>query len=810
MRHRPLGHKVGALLVALTLPLVIFLTWQWRQHQQLIDFTAQELLGVNLVEQVVATTVQLEDLRTAVVWGRLVPSAAAVQAPASKQALHLQDLGQQLINSIEGGKFADLQDTAGLHMEAVLGLAKDNRAPAPGVTKTTNMAFDLAESSLRDFNLRLAERSGLLFDPDQSSYFLMDLAVERLSLLTASVGRTRAAAVAVLARGDASTSDRERLRNLIAQTRLQQVHVSGRIEALRRSGAALPKVWPEALRQVDEATQRWGAIFEAEAIDADPQEAMALGSQALSALRLLHQEIIQTLKLELDQRIAKEQQGQKASLLIATAALLLATALSWLLYRSFVGSVNALVRDLELATSGNLSFPIAIRGSDEVASLGQYVDRMCKGMSLLVADIRSSATRLAEAGQVVASEGVALAYRTDVQAGSLRQSVEVMEALVGQVALSSEHLSQMSGLTEELHQQSQQGNVAMMNAVQSMDCLQASAKRVAEINDVIDDIAFQTNLVALNASVEAAKAGESGRGFSVVATEIRQLAQRCVSASAEVRDLIDTTNSQVESTSLLFQSVGSALISLQTGVEEVLGRLKAVANSSAEQTAGLEEVAAEIISLQGLTQEGAAAVDRYAAASTALITQSQRLSHSVKSIKLRQGTSDEAKAMVQQAQSLVSEIGWENAAAEFNQAQGAWCDRDMFVFAWDGEGVCLAHGLRPQWVGRVIYELPVGTVDMIDDFLQKGHQVLQSGTREGWIDYSETDANTQEVVGKAAYVIELGGGGFMGCAVNRSLSELPEQAEAPTPPTVTAPSAPEASRSPSKDSQAVDAGVEFY
>jgi hypothetical protein len=383
---------------------------------------------------------------------------------------------------------------------------------------------------------------------------------------------------------------------------------------------------------------------------------------------------------------------------------------------------------------------------------------------------------LGEAGQTVASEGVSLAHRTDAQAHSLRQSVEVMEHLVGQVATTADGVSQISELTDTLHQQAKDGNIAMMTAVQSMDCLQASAKRVAEINGVIDDIAFQTNLVALNASVEAAKAGESGRGFSVVAAEIRQLAQRCVAAAAEVRDLIDTTNNQVESTSQQIQTVGASLIGLQTGVQQVLERLHSVTNASTEQSAGLEQVSAEILSLQGLTQEGAAAVERCELAAASLLDQAASLSRSVKPVKLREGSADEAKAMVLHAKELVSAVGWENAAGEFNEVNGPWHDRGMYVFAWDDEGVCLAYGVKPQWVGRNIYEFPNGSVEMVEDFLQKAFAILNQPEQEGWIDYRQLDANTMLPVAKTAYIVGLAGGGFMGCSVVRNRAEDAEDA----------------------------------
>ncbi len=774
MRNRPLSHKVGALVAAMLLPLFLLLALEWQQHQRLIQFSRKELQGLELVQSVGDVAAQVERLRSAVAAAgeREAPSPTPVGVEAQIKAL--RQSAEALQTAVAQGGLADLSREAELALQPVLRLTQD---PQSLNRRQFDASHSRAAASLKDFNLRVAEQSGLLFDPEAESYFLMDLLVERLLMLLEASGRSSSATLLVLGSAEASPADHERVQALIQHTRERLQHVRGRLEALKRSGGELPGQWPDSFRQIDEATQLSRTALEGAAMAADAKEVAAAGGRALHAVELLHGELSRELRGLLEQRIDHEGRLLFFITVMVVLAALLSTGLAWVFFRSFVGSTQALVKGLEMASRGNLAIPVEIRGRDEVAHMGQLVELLCRNMSALVADIRTSATRLGEAGQTVASEGVALAHRTDAQAHSLRQSVEVMEHLVGQVATTADGIQQITELTETLHQQSSAGNMAMMTAVQSIDCLQASAKRVAEINGVIDDIAFETNLVALNASVEAAKSGESGRGFAVVAAEIRQLAQRCVAAAAEVRDLIDTTNSQVDATSVHVQTVGGSLIGLQTGVEQALARLRLVSNASAEQSAGLEQVSAEILSLQGLTQEGAAAVERCEVAAASLLGQASSLSKSVKSVRLRQGSADEAKTMVLHARDLVAAVGWENAADEFNEEHGPWHDRGMYIFAWDDEGVCLAYGVKPQWVGRNIYEFPNGSIDMVEDFLQKAFAILVTPEREGWVDYRQLDANTMLPQAKSAYIVALAGGGFMGCSVVRNAGE--EAADTP-------------------------------
>src|SRR5690606_5239500 len=110
---------------------------------------------------------------------------------------------------------------------------------------------------------------------------------------------------------------------------------------------------------------------------------------------------------------------------------------------------------------------------------------------------------------------------------------------------------------------------AMARAVQSVQAIQADARRMGEIIGVIDGNSFQTNILALNAAVEAARAGEQGRGFAVVAGEVRTLAGRSAEAAREIRQLIQTSVQQVEASAGLIRSAGENIDTMTEGIRAV-------------------------------------------------------------------------------------------------------------------------------------------------------------------------------------------------------------------------------------------------
>jgi len=176
----------------------------------------------------------------------------------------------------------------------------------------------------------------------------------------------------------------------------------------------------------------------------------------------------------------------------------------------------------------------------------------------------------------------------------------------------------------------------MSDVVNTMNDINTSAQKIEDIIDVIDGIAFQTNILALNAAVEAARAGEQGRGFAVVASEVRNLAQRSATAAKEIKVLIDNSMEKVEVGSKLVVQAGSTMDEIVVGVKRVAEIMAEITNASQEQSDGIGQINQAVIQMDQVTQQNAALVEQAAAAAGALQNQAQAVAQAVSVFRIAQ------------------------------------------------------------------------------------------------------------------------------------------------------------------------------
>ena len=254
---------------------------------------------------------------------------------------------------------------------------------------------------------------------------------------------------------------------------------------------------------------------------------------------------------------------------------------------------------------------------------------MNDSLARIVSRVRSGTESFFVAAQEIAEGNSDLSARTETQAAALEEAAASMEELVVSVRSNAENARSATDLANSACTVAKAGGAAMDQVVETMQSIMESAKKIVEINSVIDSIAFQTNVLALNASVEAARAGAQGRGFAVVAAEVRALAQRSAEAAKEINQLIADSVSRVERGSLLVDRAGSTMMDTVRSVEAVAGLIGNIADASHEQSDGIQALSRTVATLDEITQQNAALVEEAAAAAEGLRHEAEGLSRAV-------------------------------------------------------------------------------------------------------------------------------------------------------------------------------------
>lgn len=281
---------------------------------------------------------------------------------------------------------------------------------------------------------------------------------------------------------------------------------------------------------------------------------------------------------------------------------LIGTVSFLLLFASVRQEVKGATRFALQIAAGNLATDKPRVSSQEFSALTAMQQVMQRSLINISLEIRRSLAAVRPISSKLTESSSVLAFRTERQCSALQDAANNMERMIDTVLKNADNAAQANNLATSAAHEVHQSGEAVNTVVARMAAITHSSTRIAEIVDVIDGIAFQTNILALNASIEAARAGQQGRGFAIVAQEVRNLATRSANAAAEVRTLVESCCHEITQGNAQVNRAQHAIAELVGLVQKVSNIMGEIASSSEEQRYGIEQINFAVIQLHESTQ----------------------------------------------------------------------------------------------------------------------------------------------------------------------------------------------------------------
>lgn len=341
-------------------------------------------------------------------------------------------------------------------------------------------------------------------------------------------------------------------------------------------------------------------------------------------------QLVKSQMSQVSQSVEKTSSQAEANQIAITMAFIIALtatlAIATLMSKMIVRPLEDASRVANAVADGDLTIrPTLNPSTDATGQVVSALSEVSSRLANMVNDIRNAAEHVSRGTSEIAGGNSDLSVRTEKTAASLQETAASIEELSATINNTADNAREANNLAREASEVAQEGGRVVGEVISTMSEINAQAKKIGDIVGVIDGIAFQTNILALNAAVEAARAGEQGRGFSVVASEVRTLAQSSAGAAKEIKLLIGSSVDRINTGVLKVEAAGKTMDKIVASISKVSSTMGEISNASSQQAAGIAQLSQGVAEMDRSTQQNAALVEEASAATESLRNEASTL-----------------------------------------------------------------------------------------------------------------------------------------------------------------------------------------